>query len=354
MNSEMKKFYFILTLILVTLGVNATQYTYTPSKGIVFSWQYDDPIALFTDEGVRIKFWAINANGNNTQFDAYGWGLTQNSAFTAYSPYTKQSGTTPETALPMTYDGQKQLFNNNTTHLAAFDYMKTPRTMSTSSALNLQFQHLGSIIRFEIAMQQTQILTSLTLNTETPITLSLDKIRVSQGGVLQAYMMVPPFTVPEEGITLTITNVEGEVAEIQLGGTTVAAGKCYPVPLECPEFVAQTKAKPVVNNAKGSVMPADHPMTTATDDPILYPTAYAPNFEIDTEHPLALYVEKHKLLGDVNDDGRVMVNDAVLLINYYLKDEVAGLDKEVCDVNGDGVINVADAVAIVNIYLKAE
>lgn len=332
----------------------ASDYIYSPTKGVIFSWRYDDCIVLFPSDAGKIQFWATTTNGNNSEFSAYGWGLAPNAEFTAYSPYTKQSGTTPETALSMTYDGQKQVFNNNTTHLAAFDYMKTPRTMSTSSALNLQFQHLGSIIRFEIAMQQTQILTSLTLNTETPITLSLDKIRVSQGGVLQAYMMVPPFTVPEEGITLTITNVEGEVAEIQLGGTTVAAGKCYPVPLECPEFVAQTKAKPVVNNAKGSVMPADHPMTTATDDPILYPTAYAPNFEIDTEHPLALYVEKHKLLGDVNDDGRVMVNDAVLLINYYLKDEVAGLDKEVCDVNGDGVINVADAVAIVNIYLKAE
>lgn len=336
------------------MSSTASDYIYSVEKGVIFSWRYKDCVGLFADDGGFVKFWAANTNGNSTDLDAHGWGIAQNYGFQAFCPYNSTSGTTPETALPMTYDGQKQVFNGNTSHLAAFDYMKTPRTMSTSSALNLQFQHLGSIIRFEIAMQQTQILTSLTLNTETPITLSLDKIRVSQGGVLQAYMMVPPFTVPEEGITLTITNVEGEVAEIQLGGTTVAAGKCYPVPLECPEFVAQTKAKPVVNNAKGSVMPADHPMTTATDDPILYPTAYAPNFEIDTEHPLALYVEKHKLLGDVNDDGRVMVNDAVLLINYYLKDEVAGLDKEVCDVNGDGVINVADAVAIVNIYLKAE
>lgn len=343
-------FVFILFVMLV-LNANASDYVFSES-GVKFSWKYDDTVVLFTDQGNRMLFWAFDENGNNTKFTADGWGVAGNSFFTLFYPYTNRSGSTPETALPMTYDGQKQTANGNTSHLSAYDYMKTPRTRSTDTELNFAFSHLGSVIRFEIAMPSTQQLTSLTLNTETPITLALDGIKVPKGENLVAYMMVPPMTLTNEGLKVTLTNSFGQVAEMTVCGSEILAGKCYPVTLACAEFETVAKSKGnVANTEMLSTETTDHkPVTTAAGDPILYPTAYAPDFLIDAEHPLR--DKASKILGDVNNDGEVMLDDAVLLVNHVLRRTTYLLDKEVADANKDGDVDIADAVAIVNIYLK--
>lgn len=346
----MNKILLIFLLTILPYLSDAANYSYSPQKGMTFAWQYDDAIAIFTDDGTRIKLWAVNGDGNSSDFSAYGWGMELNFPYTAYSPCTNNSGYNPDTFLPMTYAGQQQAKNDDASHLAQFDYMKSQRTYSTSTALHFDFQHLGSVIRYEITMPETVTLTNLTLNTDTPISLSLGNINVAANGTLVAYMMVPPMQFADGKVSVTLQDKEGREVTMNIEATEIVAGKCYPVELTCPEFDAEEPAKAQVLMAKTSTAkPIAH--TTAIES-ILYPTATTPDFPIDEEHPMQQEVKK--LLGDVNDDGMVMVNDAVLLINYYLQDKVSELDPEVCDVNGDGIINVADAVAIVNIYLKSE
>lgn len=60
----------------------------------------------------------------------------------------------------------------------------------------------------------------------------------------------------------------------------------------------------------------------------------------------------NQLLGDVNTDGKVDVEDANMLVNYVLGLNPEGFEKAVADVDGDGKISVSDANAIVNVYLK--
>ena len=58
-----------------------------------------------------------------------------------------------------------------------------------------------------------------------------------------------------------------------------------------------------------------------------------------------------KLLGDVNSDGEVDVNDVMLLVEYVLTNKSEGIDLDVADINGDGEITVNDVSGIVAIIL---
>lgn len=69
--------------------------------------------------------------------------------------------------------------------------------------------------------------------------------------------------------------------------------------------------------------------------------------EIDEAH-----VVNEVLMGDVNGDGTVSIQDVVLLVDYTLNKPVSGFVIEAADVTGDGQINVSDVVGIVNIVLK--
>ena len=64
-------------------------------------------------------------------------------------------------------------------------------------------------------------------------------------------------------------------------------------------------------------------------------------------------VEPMPVCGDINIDGMFDVGDAVLLINYIFKGDLAPLPAIcVADVNGDGDVNVGDAVYIINYVFK--
>lgn len=354
MNNDMlmKKLLTIILIILSPYSAYATNYSYSADKGVKYTWMYDDPIVVFADDGTFLKLWAVERNGNNSNFSAYGWGFNPNKGFTAYSPWTNLSGNTPATVLPMTYDGQMQESNDDLSHLDVYDYMKSERTLSTDDALHFDFEHLGSVMRFEISLPSEQIVSSLTLNTETPITLKFDNFKVRSNVKLIAYMMVPPMTFGNGKVKLTLKTKNGDVAEMYMRGAGIVAGKCYPVSLECPEFVTVSAAK---GNAGLDDKPAPEKIeqsmggTTAATT-ILKPTAYAPDFLVDIDRPLTQ--ASAKLLGDVNDDGEVMLDDAVLLVNHTLNHTTDQLDPEVADVNNDGDIDLADAVAIVNISLN--
>lgn len=349
----MKRVLFVILTMVLSLTTFAAKYIYDPAKGVVFSWLHDDPVVIFANGTPQLKFWATTVSGNTSSFSAYGWGLSTESSYVAFSPYDERSGDTAATVLPMTYDGQVQDGNGSMMHIAPYDYMKTEVTAPSGSTLNFNFSHLSAIIRFDINVPESIIPKTLVMkNGNNTVTMGFENINLQANETLVAYMVVPPMTLDGGKATLTLTCTDHRMAEIPLYGNELMAGKCYPVSLECPALNASAKAamyETVPTMAKPLF--GNRPSISATGS-IKTPTAYAPDFAIDAEHPLSQ--TSNKLLGDVNGDGRVMVNDAVLLINYYLKDAVDELDKAICDVNADGIINVADAVAIINIYLKSE
>lgn len=60
------------------------------------------------------------------------------------------------------------------------------------------------------------------------------------------------------------------------------------------------------------------------------------------------------LLGDVNDDGTVDVNDAVTIISYCVSGVPADIDMKLCDVDRNGIIDEQDASSIIEIYLQGK
>lgn len=60
--------------------------------------------------------------------------------------------------------------------------------------------------------------------------------------------------------------------------------------------------------------------------------------------------EQGALLGDVNNDGTVDTQDALVAIGYYLKSEYVAA----ADVNNDNAVDTQDALKIIEIYLTSE
>jgi len=56
--------------------------------------------------------------------------------------------------------------------------------------------------------------------------------------------------------------------------------------------------------------------------------------------------------GDVNDDERISVTDAVGIINFIINGNTQGLNYRAADANEDGVIDAADVVTVVNMILN--
>lgn len=67
----------------------------------------------------------------------------------------------------------------------------------------------------------------------------------------------------------------------------------------------------------------------------------------------ALVGTMRMLLGDVNDDNKVDINDIMMTVNSTLGQSPAGFIASAADLTGDGNITVSDVMVIVNIFLGA-
>ena len=68
--------------------------------------------------------------------------------------------------------------------------------------------------------------------------------------------------------------------------------------------------------------------------------------------PVKLTVEiPAYILGDVNGDGKVNINDYISVANHILGNSPAGFNEAAADINGDGKININDYIGVANIIL---
>lgn len=57
------------------------------------------------------------------------------------------------------------------------------------------------------------------------------------------------------------------------------------------------------------------------------------------------------MLGDVNDDGNVAINDVTTLIDYLLGGQLEHFDDLNADVNQDGRITISDVTSLIDLLL---
>lgn len=363
-------------LLLVLPRIGFASYSFEDGHGCVFSWSMDDIVGIYTTNNTRIVHWCSEVNGNNVIFTSLGWALSANTLYYAYYPYNSsyQINKYIYTELPIKYTEQTQESNDNTAHLSKYDYMTTQATTGASD-VTFNFNHLGSIIRFVIDIQETETISELTLSTNgdkkiiteatmdvtnntitatstaTAATLKLNDITIEGGSSLIAYMMIAPNDYVGSTFTLTLSSKSGAQAQAIINGTTILPGKTYPVQIKRLTSFMKQDSKQSQLTAKAKVAPLqDFPPTDISVNDatsITYPKGYAPDFLIDNENQMTEYI----LLGDADDDGQITMNDANIVVNYYLGNKVPYIDFQKADVDGDGTLTMSDANGIVNIYL---
>ena len=56
--------------------------------------------------------------------------------------------------------------------------------------------------------------------------------------------------------------------------------------------------------------------------------------------------------GDVNNDGKINIEDTTALINYLLTNDLSYVHTATADVDGDGAITISDVTALIGILLN--
>lgn len=372
----MKRNFSILILLMATVAqAFGVSYVYNPqTKNVSVSWVYDEKIGVLTESNTEIIHWLTEGGKNTCSASAFGWNLVPNSKYYAYAPYSQSYlvNKDPMTALPVSYASQSQTENNSMGHLSAYDFM-TSKTTSTNSSCKFDYNHVGSILRIECQLAENKPLSAITISSEgnklfteakmnvtdgklTPtayasgISLMLNDMSIEEGEKLVAYMMVPAMDLTDEELTVTLTAADGTMSKAEMKGTRITAGHLYPIALEMPSFETEDNEGGESGDSGDTPGPllAKRSIAAQEETSISSITVSVPDFIFDSTHQFEQIVG---LLGDVNGDGKVMVSDAVMLVNHYLYGTTSQLNKRTADANQDGKITIADAVAIINIYL---
>lgn len=349
-------------------------YVYKEGVGLHFNWISGGKGRAYVDEGssdcVLLLARTVEDIGNYVAVSNAGWALVSGNTCYGFFPYDGKHYGVNNTALPVTYKGQRQSGNDATSHLGVYDFM-TARDLITTTSAQFNFSHLGCVMRLQYTVTEAMSVSSITLKTtgegfvtgatvnvpeqtmkpvekNTLMTLVTDELELEKGQTLTAYLMMCPADLSNETLTVRINADDGTFVERQLTGVAFQAGKLYDVSLD--EDIAEAKSGAgemwSESNGKrgGAYLETDAEAVSSQ-------RCYAPDFVTAVLEDGELG-KKERLLGDVNADGKVDLTDAQLLTNYNVGVRPVEIDLSVADINRDGKITMADANGIVNITLS--
>lgn len=216
-----------------------TRTSYTlGANGYEAVWTAGDILGIYPLGGDQVSFPISDGAGTtNAVFDGGAWALRGTYQYAAYYPFSQENYTISETAIPVSYLGQKQSSNNATSHLAKYDFMAAAATQpSSNGSVILPFKHLGSYLTLPLTLPKAGTYTKLTLTsssgefitkgtvdlsaatptitateTSSSISLDLDNIVLTAGNlVLTVNMMIAPVNLTGSTITITVTDSSGD------------------------------------------------------------------------------------------------------------------------------------------------
>lgn len=150
-------------------GSDANSTTKTTLNGLVTSWiQTTDKVGIYSSQArtatggagssvVNAQFTAASSGTGSNFTGTMYWGAANTShTFYAYYPYAP--GSPAATAVPVSLpSAQTQSAANNTDHIGALDFMiatpvtvTSPSNTGTTGGVNLKYNHLFSVIEFQI------------------------------------------------------------------------------------------------------------------------------------------------------------------------------------------------------------
>ena len=238
-------------------------------SGASFTWDEDDVIGIFPNEGDQVSFAMDNGAGTQTAtFSGGGWALKSSATYAAYYPHIYENR--DMTAIPVSYVGQTQNGNNNTEHIGAYDFMAASVSTPSNGKVAFDMQHLGCLVQLTINVKEPSKLIRVTLNSEeadfiqsgiidlsseTPAIVSTwqsKTLDIYLAGLTTTapnekvilYFMMAPVDLTNKSLKAVILKDNGYYQEIELTGKKFEAGKAYGLTAnmaseeECPSIIS--------------------------------------------------------------------------------------------------------------------
>ena len=208
-----------------------------PNFGDVL-WAEGDTIGIYPSKGDQVSFPIVEGVGTKfCEFNGGGWALKTSSSYTAYTPFNRNYYQYMKNdALPVSMLGQKQVGNNSSSHVGAYDLQIATGTTPSSGKISFSFQHQVSFVRMDLTAPNAATWKSVTLesnatfttnatmnlSSETPsltataqsnsVTLELENVKTTADNLsIVAYMMLLPVNFTGKTLDVKLTDVDGNV-----------------------------------------------------------------------------------------------------------------------------------------------
>ena len=121
-------------------------------SGNKFIWTANDTVGIFPNTGSQVFFEMTSGAGANTAtFDGGGWDFKPSAVYRSYYPLVGEFYL-DQTNIPVSYEGQRQVGNDNTERIGPYDFMYTPATSAEDGILNFSYKHLSTILKTKITL----------------------------------------------------------------------------------------------------------------------------------------------------------------------------------------------------------
>ncbi len=198
-------------------------------------WADNDTIGIYPTEGDQLSFPIVDGVGTSKcVFNGGGWALKTSTAYTAYSPFNRNYYYKNSNELPVSMLGQKQVGNNNSSHLGAYDIQIAKGTTPSSGKISFTFAHQVAIVRLDLtapreaewsavvlesdALFTTEAKMNLavanptltSVETSNSIRLDLDDVVTTSSNMdIIAYMMMLPVDLTNKDLVVKLIDNEG-------------------------------------------------------------------------------------------------------------------------------------------------
>ncbi len=221
------------------------------NSGVNFLWEEGDVVGIFPNTGDQVSF-AMDEGAcmQTATFNGGGWALKASSTYAAYYPHNFYNRDL--TAIPVSYEGQRQDGNASTAHLGAYDFMAASVTTPSNGAVAFDMQHMGALVMLQTDLGEAKTLTNVALKASTPAfvesgtidltamdphitstastnihNLPLDNFTVAYNETSTIYFMMAPANLDGETLEITLSDEDGEYIKYEVAGKDFVAGKAY-------------------------------------------------------------------------------------------------------------------------------
>ena len=221
------------------------------NSGVNFLWEEGDVVGIFPNTGDQVSFAMDEGAGMQTAtFNGGGWALKASSTYAAYYPHNFYNRDL--TAIPVSYEGQRQDGNASTAHLGAYDFMAASVTTPSNGAVAFDMQHMGALVMLQADLDEAKTLTSVALkanadvftttgtmdlsvvnpaitatSTTNTFTIALSNFTVAYNETSTIYFMMAPTNLDGETLEITLSDESGEYIKYEVAGKNFVAGTAY-------------------------------------------------------------------------------------------------------------------------------